>query len=84
VVLLALLLATPLLGFGARAVASDPGRPIEVEVHTVAPGETLWGFARQVAAPGEDLRDVVARLRDLNELRSVELRVGQPLLIPQE
>jgi LysM repeat protein len=82
VVLLALTVCIPLGGLGGRAVASDPGRPIEVTVHTVAPGETLWGYAREIAAPGEDVRDVVAHLRDINELTSGTLAVGQVLLVP--
>ncbi|WP_162616339.1 LysM peptidoglycan-binding domain-containing protein [Xylanimonas allomyrinae] len=78
----AVLVSGAFLGLGGRAFASDPGRPTEVTVHTVAPGETLWGYARQVAAPGEDVRDVVAHLLDLNELSSVALTVGQTILLP--
>lgn len=83
VLALALTVSIPAVGFGGRAVASDPGVPIEVSVHTVAPGETLWGFARELAAPGQDVREVVAQLRDLNELRSTGLKVGQTLLLPK-
>ncbi|WP_425954335.1 LysM peptidoglycan-binding domain-containing protein [Xylanimonas sp. McL0601] len=82
-IVLALLVALPLLGLGGRAIASAPGRPVEVTVHTVAPGETLWAFAREISRPGQDVRDVVAELRDLNELRTVALRVGQTILIPK-
>ncbi|PZR55427.1 peptidoglycan-binding protein [Xylanimonas oleitrophica] len=83
-VLLATLLVAPFVGMGAQAAASDPQRPLEVRVHTVAPGETLWGFATQLAAAGQDVRDVVAELREINELRSAELRVGQAILLPVE
>ncbi|QAY70613.1 LysM peptidoglycan-binding domain-containing protein [Xylanimonas protaetiae] len=82
-VVLSLLVALPLAGLGGRAVAGEPGAALEVTVHTVAPGETLWGFARQIAAPGQDVRDVVEELRDLNELASGALRVGQTILIPR-
>lgn len=82
VALLAALVCAPLLGLGARAMASSPGEPVEVRVHTVAPGETLWGFAEEIAGPREDVRDVVADLRELNELGSAALQVGQTILVP--
>ncbi|WP_159793299.1 LysM peptidoglycan-binding domain-containing protein [Puerhibacterium puerhi] len=82
VALLAALACAPLVGFGAQAFASSPGVPVEVRVHTVAPGETLWGFAQEIAGPREDVRDVVAHLRELNELGSAALQVGQTILVP--
>jgi LysM repeat protein len=45
-------------------------------------GETLWHIASEVAVPGEDVRDVVQRLQDLNGLASGSLQAGQVLLIP--
>lgn len=83
VIVLALLVSAPLVGLGGRAVAGEPAAPLEVTVHTVAPGETLWGFARQIVEPGQDIRDVVDHLRDLNELASGALRVGQTIVVPK-
>lgn len=83
VVALALLVSMPLVGAGGRAVAEGPGAPLEVTVHTVAPGETLWEFATQIAQPGQDVRDVVEHLRELNELTSGALWVGQTILLPR-
>lgn len=82
VALLALLLAAPVVGWGARAVADAPGAPLEVRVHAVQPGETLWGYAEQVAERGDDLRDVVAHLQAINDLATAELQVGQIVLLP--
>ncbi|MCK0116634.1 LysM domain-containing protein [Isoptericola sp. CG 20/1183] len=82
--LVALLLAVPAVAWGALAVANPPDRAQEVRLETVAPGETLWQYARTVAEPGEDLRDVVAALRELNGLGSAELRAGQVLVLPLE
>mgnify|MGYP000076639513 CR=1 FL=1 len=82
--LAALLLAAPLGLWGVSAVAGSPHEPVPVQLHTVAPGETLWQYAEQVAGPDQDLRDVVADLRDLNGLRSSELRVGQLVVLPRE
>jgi hypothetical protein len=79
---LATLVCAPLVSLGAQAMASSPGEPVEVRVHTVAPGETLWGFAQEIAGPREDVRDVVAQLRDLNELGSAALQIGQTILVP--
>jgi LysM repeat protein len=79
------LLAAVVLLLAARvgvAVASGPGEPVEVRVHVVAAGETLWELARGVAAPGEDLRDVVSGLAELNGLSSSGLQAGQKILLP--
>jgi hypothetical protein len=83
-VLLAMLLLAPMITWGATAVASSPGEPTEVRVHAVQPGETLWGYAREIARPGEDVRHAVARLQDLNEMSSGTVRVGELLLLPKE
>jgi len=83
-VLLAMLLLTPMVTWGATAVASSPGEPTEVRVHAVQPGETLWGFAQEVARPGEDVRHAVSRLQELNEMSTGSVRVGELLLLPKE
>ncbi|OLT46853.1 hypothetical protein BJF88_04115 [Cellulosimicrobium sp. CUA-896] len=70
---------------GARvgaAVAGGPAEPVEVRVHVVAAGETLWSHAQRLAAPGEDVRDVVADIVELNGLSSSGLAEGQRLLLP--
>ncbi|PFG42825.1 LysM domain-containing protein [Isoptericola jiangsuensis] len=83
-VLLALLaVAGGLLG-GVQAVAGTETVRVEVDLHTVAPGETLWGFARTLVEPGEDVRDVVAELKALNGMRTSELRVGQVVALPAD
>ena len=84
VVALAVLLTAAFGLLGTNAVANGPGQPVEVRVHTVGPGETLWEYASALASAGEDVRDVVAYLRELNELRSAELQVGQIVLLPAE
>lgn len=83
VLLLALLLA-PAATWGASAVASAPGRGVEVRVHAVQPGESLWDFAARLTAPGHDVRPAVGRLQELNDLDTASLRVGQLLLLPVE
>jgi len=84
-VLALLVLAVVLLGARVgSAVAGAPGEPVEVRVHVVTAGETLWDHASGIAAPGEDVRDVVARIADLNGLSSSTLHAGQRLLLPVE
>lgn len=48
----------------------------------VTPGETLWGIAAAVTAPGEDVRDVMAEIREINDLESSGLVAGQELVVP--
>lgn len=83
-VLLALAVAVPTGVFGAQAVAGTPVEPVEVRLHTVVPGETLWQFARNLAEPGQDLREVVRDLRELNGMETSALRAGQVVAIPRD
>lgn len=68
--------------FTSTAVASDPDPGVEVTTTTVTEGETLWHLAKGVAQPGEDLRDVVAVIQDLNGLTTSQVQAGQQLLLP--
>lgn len=65
-----------------RADAEGAGAATAVVTHTVVAGETLWAIASSVAAPGEDLRDVVDRIMELNGLQDGGLRSGQQILVP--
>lgn len=65
-----------------RATADGPTSAPEVVRHVVVPGETLWALAAGVAAPGEDLRDVVRDIEQLNGMSSVALIAGQEILLP--
>lgn len=68
--------------WGGKAVADGRAEPVEVRVHTVSAGETVWGYATRLADVGEDVRDVVAQIVDLNEMESADLRVGQRIVLP--
>ena len=79
------------LGFGlagmlgnqvANAGTAAPAVP--VETYTVRAGETLWDIAAGLAAPGQDVRDVVDDLVALNELPGSGLTAGQQILLPSE
>jgi len=65
-----------------QASADGPSGAVEVVRHVVQPGETLWGIARDVAGPREDVRDVVMELVELNGLPSAGLMAGQSIIVP--
>jgi hypothetical protein len=60
--------------------ASDQGARPALTQTVVLPGETLWSIARDLA-PDNDPREVVAQIRELNDL-SGGLVAGQQLLLP--
>jgi hypothetical protein len=62
--------------------AANPSSSSATTTVTVAPGQTLWSLASAAAAPGEDPRDVLEEIADLNGLASPDLAVGQELLVP--
>lgn len=74
---LALLLAAAVF-LGAGSVASE--QPLRTHTVTVAPGDTLWALAAESGA--DDVRDTMATIRDLNDLDSSVLQVGQTLRVP--
>lgn len=82
---LAAALAFSALGASSAAAAPEPrdGVAAVFETVMVAPGETLWGIASEVA-PSADPRDVVDAIKRLNVLESAQLVAGQRLAIPAE
>ena len=81
-VLLALAFVVALGSIAGRARAARPVVEPAYQVIVVAPGQTLWGIASEIASPDEDVRDVVAQLASLNELDSVALIAGEELRVP--
>lgn len=79
---LAVLLTLAAAFTAQRADADGASAATPVVTHTVVAGETLWGIASSVAVPGEDVRDVVDRLMELNGLHNGGLRSGQQILVP--
>lgn len=82
--LLAFVVASALsVGLGVSLGLSAPaGAAGETVAVTVQPGDTLWVLAAGVAGPGEDVRDVVAEIAELNALRTHDLSAGQQVLVP--
>ncbi|GAA2522873.1 LysM peptidoglycan-binding domain-containing protein [Rarobacter incanus] len=65
------------------AFAGDAQSPVPVRVHTVMSGETLWQIAAGVAEPGEDVRDVLVTIGDLNDLDGSHIEPGMLILLPR-
>jgi len=69
---LVLLLASSVMAAGPEPETVD---------YRVLPGDTLWTIAQEVEEGG-DVRDVVAEIRNLNDLDSSLILPGQVLLVP--
>jgi hypothetical protein len=66
---------------GGVSLAGTDSAPVPTRYVTVAPGQTLWAIAGEVA-PNADRRDTVAQIQELNALRSVNLQAGQTIAVP--
>lgn len=78
-----LLAASAVLVFmlsGAATGTAERGAPVPVKVVQVEPGDTLWSIASR-AAPGEDPRDLIDAIEELNSLDGT-LRVGTSVAVP--
>ncbi|GGD22270.1 LysM peptidoglycan-binding domain-containing protein [Nocardioides daphniae] len=83
VVLAALLLALVVgvaLG-GVSSASEEAGAPQATEVVVVNEGDTLWGIAAGVAEEGE-VRAMVSEIRELNNLDSSVVTLGQEIHVP--
>jgi hypothetical protein len=68
--------------FGATSAATgEAGEPVPTRTVMVDEGDTLWGIAADVAAPGE-VREMVHRIEELNALSGAGVYVGQEIAVP--
>jgi LysM repeat protein len=75
-------LAAVWLAAGSAATRDEAGAP-QVDLVTVAPGDTLWDIASDVAATsGDDVRDMMRTIQQLNTLDGSVVYVGQELRVP--
>ena len=64
------------------AVGTDAaGEPAPTQVVQVAPGDTLWAIASDIATDG-DVRSMMTRIERLNALETASLSAGQKLRVP--
>ena len=84
VVVLLLLLAVGAvlsLAITSSGAASGTAQQVPVQYVTVAPGDTLWSIAGEVA-PDADPRDTLAEIIELNALDASSIRAGQRIAVP--
>lgn len=65
---------------GAVAGASQYDGPTATV--SVGAGQTLWEIAATSAAGGQDVREVVSQIQQLNSLPTGDLAAGQQLVVP--
>jgi hypothetical protein len=64
--------------------ASGPTRPaLPLRTVVISQGDTLWDVAVRVAHAGDDPRQLVFEIRELNQMKSAVLRPGDVLLLPR-
>lgn len=76
-----LVLAVAFMLAGGAVGTGEAGQPAPTEVVQVAPGDTLWGIASEVATDG-DVRSMMSEIERLNALESAGLSAGQKLRVP--
>jgi len=70
------------LAAGSAATREDGGSG-RIELVTVAPGDTLWDIASDAAGgSGDDVRDMMRTIQQLNTLDGAMVYVGQELRVP--
>lgn len=78
---LLLVLAVAFALAGGAVGTDSAGEQIPTEIVQVAPGDTLWGIASEIASDG-DVRSVMTQIERLNALESTGLQAGQKLRVP--
>jgi LysM repeat protein len=69
------------MAVASSGAASSAAEQVPVQYVTVAPGDTLWSIAGEVA-PGTDRRDTVAEIVELNALDGSSVQAGQRIAVP--
>ncbi|WP_378145836.1 LysM peptidoglycan-binding domain-containing protein [Cnuibacter sp. UC19_7] len=80
---LALTLGLVALFGGGSATATGSAGSDDFSYVTVHAGQSLWAIAEDLA-PGDDPREVIASIRNLNGLSGSEVQPGQKLAVPQQ
>lgn len=76
-----LVLGVALMLAGGAVGTGEAGQADPTTVVQVAPGDTLWGIASDLATDG-DVRAVMSEIERLNALESTGLSAGQKLRVP--
>ena len=78
--------ALAFFGLSGLSAAQAPSAPLTLKPdapdrYVVAPGDTLWGIASDIATDG-DVRSAMEQIERLNALESADLQAGQKLRVP--
>lgn len=85
VLVIALVIAAAVMtATGATSALADWAQGPERVAVTVQQGDTLWGYAREYAPEGTDVRDWVIEVQQANHLPSAQLTAGTQIEIPVE
>lgn len=76
-----LVLGVAVMLAGGAVGTDSAGQQVPTEVVTVAPGDTLWDIASDIATDG-DVRSAMDQIERLNALESASLSAGQKLRVP--
>jgi len=76
-----LVLAVAFVLAGGAVGTDSAGEQVPTEIVQVAPGDTLWGIASEIATDG-DVRSMMNQIERLNALESAGLQAGQKLRVP--
>ena len=76
-----LVLAVAFMLAGGAVGTDSAGEQIPTEIVQVAPGDTLWGIASEIATDGQ-VRSMMTQIERLNALESAGLQAGQKLRVP--
>lgn len=79
---LVILAAAALGSVGGAMLGSTDQASGAATTVTVSSGDTLWSIAAGVTAPGDDVRDVMVQIAEMNDLQGGVLLAGQQLEIP--
>jgi hypothetical protein len=82
VALLTLVAAVLVLLLAGGVAASTTGSETAYQTYRVAVGDTLWEIAADHMDPGDDVRKMVFRIREVNDLDEAVIFPGQELRIP--
>lgn len=75
----ALCVAAGIMGITANVLAQKEYTPVSVRVHT---GDTVWSIAGKYTSNKEDIREVMWRIKEANNLKNYNVQPGQELIVP--
>ncbi len=81
ILILIVSLCISLVGGDSDVYAAANGSHLKQSVE-VAKGDTLWSIANHYAGKGRNVREYMNEVKQVNELKSNVLQVGQVLILP--